>query len=118
MARIPTAPTIVMAGAGKGSGSATAGILLLFIAVVGLVAFFTGNLERWIDEIAGPRGDSGADGTAYPPGTVIRFPSGTEVVHNPDGSRTGSGSWGGAAPAPGARPPQRVPSTGGGARRI
>lgn len=37
-------------------GSSAAGILLLFIGVVALLALFTGNLERAVASIAGPAG--------------------------------------------------------------
>lgn len=40
----------------QGGGSSAAGILLLLVAIVGLVALFSGNLERWIAAIAGPAG--------------------------------------------------------------
>lgn len=43
----------------RGGGSSGA-ILLLFVAIVGLVALFTGNLDRWINAIAG--GAGGAEG--------------------------------------------------------
>lgn len=47
--------TIIMRGGGS-SGA----ILLLFVAIVGLVALFTGNLDRWIGAVAGSAG--GAEG--------------------------------------------------------
>ena len=52
MARVPRVVVLRQAG---GGGSA-AGILLLFIAVAGLLALFTGNLERVVTGIAGPAG--------------------------------------------------------------
>jgi hypothetical protein len=77
----------------RNGGGAAAGILLLFIAVVGLVAFFTGNLERWIDEIATPQMDDDALQAA-----ILR-----------------ATPFGGVAPTPGPRPPQRVPAGSSGA---
>ena len=52
MARVPRVVVLRQAG---GGGSA-AGILLLLIAVAGLLALFTGNLERVVTGIAGPGG--------------------------------------------------------------
>jgi hypothetical protein len=62
----------------RSASSSSAGILLLFVGIVGLVAFFTGNLDRWITSIAGPQG--GAEGVVEPPST----------------GRARGGSWGDA----------------------
>lgn len=56
-------PIVVRSG-----GSSSAGILLLFIGIVGLVMLFTGNLDRWIGAIAGKQG--GAAGIVAPPAIV------------------------------------------------
>jgi hypothetical protein len=47
-------PIVVQTG-GAG-GSSAAGLLLMLVAIVGLVALFSGNLERWIAAVAGPAG--------------------------------------------------------------
>lgn len=47
----------------SGSGS-SAGILLLLLAVLGLIALFTGNLDKLIHAVAGPAG--GAAGLSAP----------------------------------------------------
>lgn len=68
----------------QGGGSSAAGILLLLVAIVGLVALFSGNLDRWIAAVAGPAG--GAEGLSG------------------SGSRVVGGSWGEPTPAPATRP--------------
>jgi hypothetical protein len=50
----------------KGAGGGSAGILLVLIAVVGLVALFSGNLDRLINAIAGKQGGDPGLGAAEP----------------------------------------------------
>lgn len=48
----------------RSGSSSSAGILLLFLGIIGLVALFTGNLDRWINAISGQAG--GAEGIVAP----------------------------------------------------
>lgn len=86
------------------AGGATAGILLLFLAIVGLVAFFTGNLERWIGEIAGPTIRFREGGVVSPGGYVNPI-----AVERQVGGEEADYGTRHPAPRPGPRPPQRVP---------
>jgi len=55
----------------RSGGSGAAGVLLLLLAIAGLVALFSGNLDRVIDAIAGGAGgaagltSSGAGGVPF-----------------------------------------------------
>lgn len=91
MAR-PAAAVIVQGG---GGGSA-AGILLLLVAIAGLLALFTGNLDRILESIGAPAG--GAAG----------------INAGPDpGGRVIGGQWGQPVAAPRAAAPRA--GTGGAA---
>lgn len=89
MAGSPRVVSVLAAPAAGGSGSA-AGILLLLVAIVGLLALFTGNLDRILEGIGAPAGGPEGLGGVY------------------GGGRVRGGSWGepvtGAAPAPATRP--------------
>lgn len=82
-------PIVIRQVGGAGGGSA-AGLLLLFVAIVGLMALFTGNLERWIQAVAGPAG--GPEG-------LVRQSGGTIVSPSYGGGRVAAGEWG--QPVPG-----------------
>ncbi len=74
------ARTVYVAG-----GGGSAGVLLLFVAIVGLVALFTGNLDRWINAIAGKQGGAPGLGgsTAPPPPTTGAATGAVDTVHPP-----------------------------------
>lgn len=69
----PAARTVIV----QGGGGSAAGILLLLLAAAGLLALFTGNLDRLLSSFAGPAGGaagisgSGA-GAAAPAGVQDR----------------------------------------------
>lgn len=85
-----TPRVVVVPAAGAAGGSSAAGILLLLVAIVGLLALFTGNLDRILEGIGAPAGGPEGLGGVY------------------GGGRVRGGSWGepvtGAAPAPATRP--------------
>ena len=70
--------TVVVKSAGGGSA---AGILLLLIAVVGLVALFSGNLDRLIGKISNPSG--GAAGITTPTSAATPSTPGGPVTRVP-----------------------------------
>lgn len=77
----PPAPIVVR---NVGGGGSAAGLLLLFVAVIGLTALFTGNLERWIQAVAGPAGG--------PEGLVRQSAAGGAVMAGTWGEPVGAGS--------------------------
>jgi uncharacterized iron-regulated membrane protein len=80
-------PIVMIPGASRG-GSSSAGILLLLVAIIGLVALFTGNLDRWIDRIAGKQG--GAAGLVAPPGQAATVPEVASPTAGPTSSSGGA----------------------------
>lgn len=81
---------IIVRTAGGGGGSA-AGLLLLLVAIVGLLALFSGNLEKWIKAVGAPAG--GPEGLRG--GTAAgSFDAGAAGA-------LGSGSFGEVQPLPG-----------------
>lgn len=70
------APPIVVRG-----GGSSAGILLVLLAIIGLLALFSGKLESWIDTIGGGGGQARTSAAlARPlltPGEQTRVPTPT-----------------------------------------